>query len=307
MESEKILIIPDNTLHNMQIYLTKQIRESSTIPLKQLAVIKKLDVPQIQYLEYSVLTDWGCVRENNEDSSFCLPPQGVFVVCDGMGGHAAGEVASSLAVQAVADFLTPERLVAIEEYPEEILFASIDAADQAIITDTQQYPEHKGMGSTIVLAVCRGEKVHLANLGDSRAYLLHNGTLLPCLPDHSIAYLLYQQGIISYEEIRTSPQRNQLNGALGQRRGVKPNYTCLPFQVGDRLLLCSDGLWDELPDETIALILTRGASLQSIALDLVNAAKANGGNDNITVVLMEKKENKNETEEGEKNDTNNRP
>lgn len=223
-------------------------------------------------------TDVGCVREHNEDSLIVIPP--LFAVCDGMGGHAAGEVASDIATQVLAK-LAPQTLDA------RALSKAVEAANEAIITAASEGRGREGMGTTCTAAMIEGERMLVAQVGDSRAYLLHNGKLQQITRDHSLVADMVEAGQITAEEARVHPSRSIITRALGTSPNTRPDIYELNVAAGDRLLLCSDGLSGMIEDAQIEEIMARFSEPQHCASVLVNEAIAAGGLDNVTVIVVD--------------------
>lgn len=222
-------------------------------------------------------TDIGCVREHNEDSLIVAPP--LYAVADGMGGHAAGEVASEVAVRTLAK-------QAPSEPDTEALGNAVVTANYAVINAAQE-KGRSGMGTTMTAAVLRGERLAIAQVGDSRAYLLHQGKMQQLTRDHSLMADMIEAGEITPEEARIHPKRSIITRALGSDPTMQPDLYELDVCTGDRLLLCSDGLTGMLEDSEIETILMRTRDPQRCASILVNEAIAAGGQDNITVVVVD--------------------
>ncbi len=222
-------------------------------------------------------TDIGCVREHNEDSLVVAPP--LFAVADGMGGHAAGEVASEIAVRSLAHD-------APHEADTEALGTAVVTANHAVIEAARQ-KGRSGMGTTLTAAVLDGERLALAQVGDSRAYLLHNGRLQQLTRDHSLMADMIEAGELTAEEARVHPQRSVITRALGSDPGMQPDLYEINVAAHDRLLLCSDGLTTMLEDKQIERILNRTHDPQRCASILVNEAIGAGGYDNVTVVVVD--------------------
>jgi len=227
----------------------------------------------------------GMLRQQNEDAFVAQPD--VFVVADGMGGHNAGEVASALAIQGMRDaagkgFITAESVV-----------TAINAANATIHQASGGPTDQRGMGTTLTavvpLAATQSEpqRVVVANVGDSRVYLWRDGALKQVSSDHSYVQELLTEGYISAEEARMHPRRNIVTRALGIEGDVNADSWVLPMIKGDRYLLCSDGLVDEVDDEHIAEFLRQSADPQMAADRLVAAANENGGRDNVTVIVVD--------------------
>ncbi|MEE0845978.1 MAG: Stp1/IreP family PP2C-type Ser/Thr phosphatase [Eggerthellaceae bacterium] len=228
--------------------------------------------------EFGSRTDIGCVRDHNEDSLVVAPP--LFAVADGMGGHAAGEVASEIATTALAD-------QAPKEPDAEALGRAIEAANHAIIEAARNGLGREGMGTTCTAAILKGERLVLAQVGDSRAYLLHQGKLQQLTRDHSLVAMMVEAGQLTPEEARVHPRRSVITRALGTDPATKPDLYELDVETGDRLLLCSDGLSGMVEDRDIEAIMNRTADPQRCASQLVNEAIAAGGNDNVTVIVAD--------------------
>ena len=229
-------------------------------------------------------TDTGLVRSNNQDQ--LLVADSLFAVADGMGGHAAGEVASETAVKALD--------AAWNAHPTkdpDALAAAAKEANLKVWETAQADPDLRGMGTTLVAValVGHGEKEELAvvNVGDSRVYLLRDGELAQLTVDHSLVAELVAEGQLAAEEAEFHPQRHVLTRALGVDSDVPVDLmTVTPF-AGDRVLLCSDGLIREVSDTQVASVLRRLADPNEAAKELVAEAKLRGGNDNITVVVVD--------------------
>lgn len=223
-------------------------------------------------------TDVGCVREHNEDSLVVAPP--LYVVCDGMGGHAAGEVASEIAVDVVAQ-RAPRHADAAA------LGQAVEEANLAIIKAAREGVGRAGMGCTCTAAILENERLVIAQVGDSRAYLLHKGTMQQLTRDHSLVADLIEAGQITPAEARVHPQRSVITRALGSDPRTQPDLFEINVEAGDRLLLCSDGLSTMLEDDRIETILNSATDPQRCAAQLVNEANSLGGYDNITVIVVD--------------------
>lgn len=227
-------------------------------------------------------SDVGRVRAINEDSF--LIADGLYAVADGVGGHQAGEVASATAVEALAvEFTTATR---------DGLVDAFQAANEAVWTLAQESVERRGMGTTLTaLALVEGEdgddQLVLANVGDSRGYLFQGGELVQITDDHSLVGELVREGQITEAEARVHPRRSIITRALGMDARIEIDTWTVDPSTGDRLVLCSDGLTNEVSDDRIAATLRRLGDPQDCAGELVRLARANGGNDNITVVVVE--------------------
>ncbi len=221
-------------------------------------------------------TDVGCVRDHNEDSLVVRPP--LFAVADGMGGHAAGEVASEIAVNVLAE-LAPE-------HPDgAALQTAVEEANREIIRASRDGRGREGMGTTMTACMLEGERLLIAQVGDSRAYLLHQGKLQQLTRDHSLMADMIEAGQLTPEEARNHPQRSVITRALGSDPNTRPDIYEINVDAGDRLLVCSDGLSSMVRNETIEATLRRVRDPQRCASQLVNEAIAAGGHDNVTVIV----------------------
>jgi serine/threonine protein phosphatase PrpC len=237
-------------------------------------------------LRWGTATDAGQLRTQNEDHLYA--GDGLFVVADGMGGHLAGEVASEIAVSRLN-----ERLPADGRNQLDQLVAAVSEANREIYESSLDDPERAGMGTTITaIAVVAdphdGEAFAVANVGDSRIYVMRHGRLRQVTIDHSFVQELVAEGAITRDEARTHPRRNIVTRALGIEPAVRVDSWTMPIIRGDRFVLCSDGLVDEVPDDVIAEVLAAHRDDAQAAADaLVAAANAAGGRDNISVVVLD--------------------
>ena len=233
-------------------------------------------------LRSGALSDPGMVRASNQDS--ILDEVTAFAVCDGMGGHAGGEVASAAAVAALRSSLSSTTTA-------EGLRAAVLLANEAVLAAGEGKPELVGMGTTCVAAVLvgtsDGDRLVLANVGDSRGYLFRGGELSQVTEDHSMVAQLIREGVISQAEAATHPQRHVITRVLGMEGTVEVDLFELRLLEGDRVLLCSDGLINELDAEEVTRVLSTQADPEAAAEDLIRRANANGGADNISVVLID--------------------
>lgn len=229
-------------------------------------------------LMWGARSDVGCVRTHNEDSYLVQSP--LFCVCDGMGGHAAGEVASSIAVETIAK-------LAPQEADPARLAAAVEAANAAVIEAADNGLGKPGMGCTATVAYIEGTSLAIAHVGDSRAYLLHEGTLIRVTHDHSYVEELVDAGEITADEARIHPNRSVITRALGSDPAMYADHFQLNIEEGDRLILCSDGLSSMIPDAEIEAVATQSPTAQLCTDNLVDAALAAGGGDNVTVVVVD--------------------
>lgn len=236
-------------------------------------------------LPYAVYadTDVGRVRSGNEDSFFA--GDAVIAVADGMGGHVGGEIASSRALGPIEalDGATFDSA----EAASSALAEAIAEANRLVLEHGEANPELSGMGTTLTAAMVRGGYLHVAHVGDSRAYLLRNGELTQLTSDHTLVEQMVRDGQISRAEAAVHPHRSVLTRAIGVERAIQVDTpTPVPLTVGDQVLLCSDGLTGPVEEDELTRLLTRHDDGAAAVRALIDAANAGGGPDNITVVLV---------------------
>lgn len=241
------------------------------------------------------LTDVGLKREGNEDSLLCLDDLGLYAVADGMGGHAAGEVASQTAVTVVSDCVRQELTQATDpgngaepgQRQVQIFEKSVLRANETICRLSQDNPRYGGMGTTFSGLLVSDGRAAVAHVGDSRIYRLRDGDFSAVTNDHSWVNEQLQRHVITAEEARTHRWRNVITRALGNRLDLEVDTENLVLRPGDVFLLCSDGLSGMVPDTSLARALAAmGENLSDAAHDLVDQAKDAGGDDNITLVIL---------------------
>lgn len=240
-------------------------------------------------------TEVGCVRKHNEDNFLMEPDLGLYVVADGLGGHAAGEVASQIVVEKVGQFITHtverDRTWPVEydttlPYDGNRLKAALLLADQGILNDIRTNPERESMGSTVVACLVNGENATVVHVGDSRAYLLNPGGIQQITRDHSWVAEQVANGILTPDEARRHPFRNVITQALGNGGELDISVRELHVEELDRILLCSDGLSGMVQDDEIWEIVQNAHDVDDAAEKLIAKAMGNGGEDNITVVIV---------------------
>ena len=230
-------------------------------------------------LRWGALTDVGRSRSLNEDAIVATFP--VFAVADGMGGHAAGEVASQLTAEHLANLGTNG------DPTGERLVSAIQAANRAIFNRSLAEPLLRGMGTTVCALTIIDDRIAIANVGDSRVYTVRGGVFSQVSQDHSYVAELVHAGEITWTQARSHPHRNIVTRALGIEPDVAVDLWEFPAVVGERFLLCSDGLVDEVVDDQIAQLLQSNPDPQAAAVELVKIANSNGGHDNISVVVID--------------------
>jgi serine/threonine protein phosphatase PrpC len=248
-------------------------------------------------ISYQAVSDVGRKRKGNEDSLFVNAEQSLFVVADGMGGHAAGEVASRLAVDAINEFICltgddeeitwPFGLDETISYDGNRLKTAIRYANRKVLEATKEKSEYEGMATTVAAVLVDGDSANLGHVGDSRIYLMRNGTISQLTTDHSWVNEQILGGMISSDQARSHPLRNVVTRALGGKSDLQVDMKVHKIEPGDMLLLCSDGLTTMMPDEEIARVVSEAKNdVEKATRELVAAANAKGGEDNITVVML---------------------
>lgn len=233
------------------------------------------------------ITDIGQKRQLNQDFIYLSEtPIGnlpnVFIVADGMGGHNAGDYASRYAVETVVDEIGSS----FEKNPVKILGGAIEKANTLIRRKAQENAAYNGMGTTMVIATCIGRYLEVANVGDSRLYVI-NDKIEQITHDHSLVEEMVRMGGIDRESARNHPDKNIITRAIGARDYIEADYFSVELQEGDMVLLCSDGLTNMIDDGAICQILTGGGGLKDRVEKLVETANRNGGKDNISVIVIE--------------------
>jgi serine/threonine protein phosphatase PrpC len=230
-------------------------------------------------------TNVGKVRTSNEDSMIVDPSRGLYVVLDGMGGANAGDVASQTARDAILSFVAHKR--AILE-PKALMEAAIQSGSAAVFGAAQAHRERHGMGTTVVAClVVDARRAVVAHVGDSRAYLLRQGRLQTLTRDHTIVEELVDRGLLSADEAERHPYKNVLSRNLGSRAETRVDVVEIELKPGDRVLLCSDGLYGYASAEGIQYILGSGDAPEHVARDLIELALRGGGGDNVTTIVIE--------------------
>lgn len=240
----------------------------------------------------------GKVRAVDEDALLAMEIQTAYLseprtrlllmVADGMGGHRRGDVASRIAVRAVArtllPLLTSEDNLSRATYDQE-LRSAVANANHAIFSEVQQHPEYEGMGTTLSLAVVDSRNLFVANVGDSRTYIINAGEIFQVTRDHSLVQELVDRGELRPEEARHHPRKNVITMALGVYEEVTPDIGCLTTEPGDMVLVCCDGLINHVEDEDIHRVVVEASDPQTACEILVALANKGGGTDNISVIV----------------------
>ena len=239
-------------------------------------------------------SDIGRQRAGNEDCykvvcSTAMPEgvDAIFVVADGMGGHAAGEVASRMAVESVLETLaSPDNELEAFGAQEtlDLMHSAINRANRVVIEEGVRSPEKRGMGTTCTLGVMQGDFLHIAHIGDSRGYLMRGGDLSRLTKDHSVVEEEVRRGLLTMDQARTDPRRNLITAAIGLDRDLTVDTESLELFAGDRIMFCTDGLNSMISDQEIEVLLD-GSDPQKTCQRLIDSANSAGGDDNIPVVV----------------------
>lgn len=247
-----------------------------------------------------VSTSVGLQRDHNEDTVYTFASNlssdtknlifGLFIIADGMGGYQHGEMASSVAANAMANYLLKKIFIPMMGIKSEMPSEPLQELMQNAVTEAQQavVKHASGGGTTLTSVLIMGDQVTLAHVGDSRAYFIYSdGRVQPLTRDHSLVRRLQELGQINEKEAAEHPQRNVLYRALGQSEPFEPDISTYPFPNAGYLMLCSDGLWGLVPDSELFSIIRSAPTLSVASQKLVDAANAAGGPDNISVILVQ--------------------
>lgn len=230
----------------------------------------------------------GVIREKNEDACFVIPSHDVYIVADGVGGNNSGEVASRTAVSEIASIVNEGGLKNCRT-PEDIFgffSEAVEKTNEKIYSMSLENEKYRGMATTVVMAYIYMGAAYISNIGDSRAYLFRNGKLSRITKDHTYVNELIDKGVITMEEAENHRQRNVITKAVGADRYVEPDFYRVEVSREDILMLCSDGLYGEVPPEKITEILNESENMNETCTKLVDEAIKLGGRDNITVVCL---------------------
>jgi protein phosphatase len=247
-------------------------------------------------IEVAGETNVGMKRTHNEDNFSIVEDSGLYIVADGMGGHASGEIASKMAVDAMREFFAltandpertwPYKMDRSKGYEENRLVTGVKLANLRIFESAQRNPKQRGMGTTIVALFAVEDSVYLAHVGDSRIYRLRDGRLEQLTEDHSLLNVYIKMKRLTSDEIANFPHKNVIVRALGMKDTVKVDTRLEQPRAGDLYLLCSDGLSGPVSDTDMLDILDGTRKLQDATARLIAKANDNGGPDNVTVVLV---------------------
>jgi serine/threonine protein phosphatase PrpC len=280
------------------------IDSAKTAPLSDVQIKSIQDLTQNHYEPTQFLVasgqSVGLQRELNEDCLFTIStsiagntgnlPFGLFIVADGMGGHQFGEVASNTAIRSISSFVMRKIHNSMFGFPGQPLDEPLQEILQDAIMEAQRavLKEAPGSGTTVTAALALGQQLTIAHVGDSRGYMLYNEQRMDSITrDHSLVRRLEELGQITSSEAAVHPQRNVLYRAVGQGEALEADVVTTPFPIGGYLMLCSDGLWGLVSDDDMRRIVYNAPNIQRACQDLVAAANAAGGPDNISVILAQ--------------------
>ncbi|HEY5610120.1 MAG TPA: Stp1/IreP family PP2C-type Ser/Thr phosphatase [Thermoanaerobaculia bacterium] len=241
------------------------------------------------------LTHVGRQRQHNEDSYLVRPDSNLYLVADGMGGHAAGEIASKIAAETISEFIDQTKEddgtwphAYDEHYKRSTnrLMAALKVANTRVLEAMRKDARLRGMGTTVVATLIEGETASVAHVGDSRAYLIRNSQMSRLTNDHSWVYEQVQAGMLTEAEAERHPLRNVITRALGGALTVVPEASEIECKNGDVYLLCSDGLTGMVPEDEILRLVVEHEDLEEACKCLVDYANARGGHDNVTTILV---------------------
>lgn len=249
-----------------------------------------------QYRCYAI-SDRGLKRPLNEDTAVCDPDHGIFLVADGMGGESSGEVASRLTVEHFVQYILPfiedeEATIPFEHTQEEHYFVSVlhcaaEAANTAVLEDAEEDRSRRGMGSTLTGMIYHDESLYVVHIGDSRLYRIRQGKMEQITVDHTRVQEMVNKNLITPEEAHFHPQRNIITRVVGRKKQFRPDVFSIEVDEKDIFLICSDGLYDMVPDEEIHRMIVQSENFEEAGKRLVESANQNGGKDNISLVLTQ--------------------
>lgn len=235
-------------------------------------------------LRFAGLTDVGLHRHANQDSYYVSPEGNLFIVADGMGGHVGGQEASRLSTEVIRHYIATHKDSNVTS--AELLHSAVIAANDAVLAEQRQHPDRSDMGTTVVVVMIREDQFWCAHVGDSRLYLLRESGFMQVTQDHTWVAQAMRSGELTPDQIATHPWRHVLSQCVGREDLKTVDTQQLKIEPGDRLLLCSDGLSEELSSDAIITYLQSAQTCEGAVAALITAAKARGGRDNITAVAL---------------------
>ena len=240
-------------------------------------------------MKIGYMTDRGRRRPTNEDSLRACEDLSFFMLADGVGGNRSGEIASQSALDALEKFVrhNPPEWLGSRDEVFRYFRAAVNYVNQFIIKLSEAKPQYAGMATTLTFAYIREDEMFVANVGDSRVYLAHGDMIQQITDDHTYVNDLVKMGAITKDEAHLHARKNVITRAIGANANNEPDCFSVPVEKDDRILLCSDGLYDEVDDDTILATLVRSDDMKACASDLVMMANQSGGNDNISVICID--------------------
>lgn len=240
-------------------------------------------------MEVGFKSDRGLRRSNNEDACYVLKRDKVFIVADGVGGNNSGELASKTCVDEIAKYVESHDLRQLQNESEiQTYFEKcIRDVNFKVLELSQRHEENRGMATTVVTAYLHEGTLYIVNVGDSRAYILRNDVLTQITEDHTYVNSLVKAGLITEEEAECHENRNMITRAVGADHRVEADFFIVPVMAGDRILICTDGLHGEVGIKDMTSIMKKSETMTNICEELLETAKLRGGNDNITMVVVE--------------------
>ncbi|NLY47149.1 MAG: Stp1/IreP family PP2C-type Ser/Thr phosphatase [Tissierella sp.] len=235
------------------------------------------------------LTDNGLSRESNQDSLFVsdLRELPLFIVADGMGGHNAGEIASSIAVEAIKEkFMDTRENLQSKDSIIKTIKDSVFEANKKIYFKALSTPEYSGMGTTLTMSYIFDNEIYIGHIGDSRAYYISDSDIDQLTEDDSLVNELIKNGSITIEEAKNHPQRNVITKALGTSIDIEVDIQTIKYKIGDILIICSDGLSNMVKEDKVFDIIKSEEDVSLACQSLIDLAKKNGGSDNITLIII---------------------
>jgi len=239
-------------------------------------------------MEVGFKSDRGMRRQNNEDACFMLLADNVYVVADGVGGGNAGEIASRTAVSQIANYIVEHPMEPTDDrYKIATYFQyCLDKVNMHIYEMASRHEANRGMATTIVTVFVYRGKAYVANVGDSRAYLFRDGQLTQLTEDHTYVNELVKAGKLTREMAELDDRKNVITRALGAEPSVQPDFFQVDVAEDDIIIMCTDGLYDEVSDSEIIEVLEKGYTMSATCSELVSLANDHGGHDNITVISL---------------------
>ncbi len=233
-------------------------------------------------------TDKGRVRERNEDSLFVMPREDIYIIADGVGGQNSGQIASSMAVTNIADYIKNNPLTGLETETDlkNYFLTCMITVNDLIYSTARATSENIGMATTVVLLYLVGDNGYFINIGDSRAYICREGMISQVTEDHSYVNELVKGGSITKEEAELHPRKNMITRALGGEQNILPDFYWLKTKKEDIIILCTDGLYGEVTKDEMCSMALTSCSMSELSTNLVHRANQNGGNDNITIICI---------------------